>query len=65
MQVCPKCGSKRIFYVRIDSDWGYGIGTYEPINAKENYTEAEWKYDACDRPDIELFHCGDCKILWE
>ena len=61
---CPNCGSKKIFSLRIDSDWGYGIGNYEPVNEKENYTDAEWNYDACDRPDIDLFHCCNCNSLW-
>ena len=65
MQICPKCGSKRIFHLRIDSDWCSGMGTYEPINDKENYTETEWEYDAYERPDIDLFHCRNCQILWE
>lgn len=64
MQKCFNCGSKKVFRLRIDSDWGYGVGTYEPVNEKDNYTEDEWNYDACDRPDIELFHCLDCDVLW-
>ena len=63
--VCRNCGSKKIFLLRIDSDWGYGIGDYSPVNSKKDYTEEEWKFDACDRPDVELFHCLDCGLLWE
>ena len=63
--VCPNCGSKKVFHLRIDSDWGYGVGIYDPVNEKENYTEEEWKYDAYDRPDIDLFHCRSCCLLWE
>lgn len=63
--VCPNCGSKKVFHLRIDSDWGYGVGIYDPVNEKEDYTEEEWKYDACDRPDIDLFHCRSCRLLWE
>lgn len=64
MNVCPECGSKRVFYLRIDSDWCYGVGTYEPINDKEDYTDEEWNYDACNRPDIDLFHCRNCHHMW-
>lgn len=61
---CPNCGSTTIFRLRIDSDWGVGIGDYEPVNDRTEYTEKEWNMDACDRPDIELFHCRTCHNMW-
>ena len=65
MCVCPKCGSKKIFRFKLDSDWSYGLGMYEPVNERENYTDTEYRYDACDRPDIDLCHCRSCDALWE
>lgn len=61
---CPNCGSTTIFRLRIDSDWGVGIGDYEPVNDRTEYTEKEWNMDACDRPDIELLHCRTCHNMW-
>lgn len=63
--VCKNCGSKRVFALRIDSDWGYGIGDYYPVNEPENYDPKELKFDATDRPDIDLYHCRACGALWE
>lgn len=63
--VCKNCGSKRVFVLRIDSDWGYGIGDYYPINEKEHYDPKETELDATDRPDIDLYHCRACGALWE
>lgn len=65
MVQCPDCGSTKVFRLRIDSDWSYGAGDYEPVNERSEYTEEEWNMDACDRPDIELFHCRDCHRMWE
>ena len=65
MQKCPRCGGHKVFLIRIDSDWGYGIGDYTPVNDREFYTDEEWEMDACDRPDIEVFHCRECQHIWE
>lgn len=64
MRKCPKCGSTKVFLLRIDSDWGVGIGNYEPVNPKSEYTDKEWKMDAEDRPDIEVYHCRSCQHMW-
>ena len=63
--VCPNCNSRKIFNLRIDSDWFYGGGDYTPVNDKEDYTEEEWNFDASERPDIDLYHCRKCGLLWE
>jgi hypothetical protein len=71
---CPKCESHKIFRLRIDSDWAYGQGDYYPVNidiSKNDsnfngfYTEEELKYNAKNRPDIELYHCLNCNSLFE
>ena len=62
---CPHCGSTAVFRLRIDSDWGAGIGNYEPVNSKSEYTDEEWEMDADNRPDIEVYHCRRCKKIWE
>lgn len=64
MKKCPDCGGTKVFFLRIDSDWCYGLGEYYPVNNKEEYTEEEFEMDACSRPDIELFHCRSCHKLW-
>ena len=64
MIICPDCGSAKIFKLRIDSDCGAGIGDYEPVNPIIYYTQSEWLMDADDRPDIELFHCLECRNMW-
>ena len=65
MVTCPDCGSAKVFMFRLDSDWFYGGGDYWPVNDKSEYTDEEWNMDACDRPDIELYHCRKCRKLWE
>ena len=57
---CPYCGSKKIFKFRLDSDWATGSGDYGPVNEDQYYTKEELQYDSFDRPDIEIYHCGDC-----
>lgn len=61
---CPECGSKRICLFRLDSDWAYGCGDYHTVNDDKFYTEEELKFDGCDRPDIEVYHCLDCNKLY-
>ncbi len=63
--ICPKCESRKVFYLRIDSDWGYGAGDYSILNDEKYYTKEELNYDACDRPDISLFHCVECNHMWQ
>jgi hypothetical protein len=63
--LCVKCKSLRIFKIRIDSDWSAGAGDYNPVNGEDNYTAEELKYDAWDRPDIDMYHCLDCDHIWE
>ena len=62
--MCPICKSKRIFNLRIDNDWSYGTGIYYPANDEENYSDEELNYNATDRPDIDLYHCLNCDLLW-
>ena len=64
---CPRCNSKRIFELRIDSDWGSGIGNYYPANEDEDsvYTKKDLQLDSYDRPDIDLYHCLNCGHIWE
>ena len=64
MTVCPKCSSTTVFMLRIDSDWNTGLGDYSPVNERTEYTEEEWNMDACDRLDIELYHCRSCGHMW-
>lgn len=56
--VCNKCGSPRMLYVRLDSDWAYG-GTVSRINS-DSFYESNDPTDYEDRPDIELHHCLAC-----
>ena len=62
---CPKCKSKKIFHLRIDSDWGSGIGNYIPVNSKKEYSHNELELDSYDRPDISVYHCRRCDYLWD
>lgn len=62
---CPICGSKKVFKFRLDSDWGSGSGDYSTVNGNEHYTEEELEYDGFDRPDIVVYHCGDCDHLFD
>ena len=62
--ICPKCQSKRIFKYRLDSDWTMA-GDYYPMNSDEFYSKEELNYDSYDKPDIEIYHCLDCKHLFE
>ena len=62
---CPMCSSKKIFKFRLDSDWASGSGDYFAINKDDNYTKEELNYDSFDRPDIEVYHCGDCGKIFE
>lgn len=65
MTICPTCGSKKVFHFRLDSDWANGLGDYEPVNDRSEYTDAEWEMDATDRPDIDVFHCLQCDNIWD
>ena len=65
MTKCPQCGSAKIFLFRLDCDWAYGMGDYWPVNDYAEYTSEELNMDACDRPDIEIYHCRRCGHLWE
>lgn len=62
---CPYCNSARVFELRIDSDWGSGIGNYYPANDENNYTMDDLKLDSYDRPDIDIYHCLSCGHIWE
>lgn len=62
---CPYCGSKKIFKFRMDSDWASGAGDYNAINDSKYYTKEEFEYDSFDRPDVEIFHCGECNHFFE
>lgn len=69
---CPYCQSRKVFKLRIDSDWGMGTGEYYPVNTnRENedvegfYTDEEMNYDATDRPDIDVFHCLSCDKIFD
>ncbi len=65
MVICQKCGSSKVFRFRLDSDWAYGMGDYSPANERAHYTDKEWDMDACNRPDIDVFHCRQCDAIWE
>ncbi|MBC2386403.1 hypothetical protein [Listeria booriae] len=60
-----ECGSKRIFHLRIDTDWAFGTGEYYPENDDKYYSEEDLEKTADNRPDIYLYHCLDCDKLWE
>lgn len=60
-----ECGSVRIMRIRIDSDWAYGTGWYEAVNDPKYYTKLELNYDGCNRPDIDVYHCLECGIIFE
>lgn len=62
---CPYCGSHKIFQFRLDSDWATGCGDYNSVNDDKYYTEEELNYDSFDRPDIEVYQCGDCGHLFD
>ena len=62
---CPYCGSHKIFQFRLDSDWAYGSGDYNHVNDHKYYTEEELNYDSFDRPDIDVYHCGDCGHIFD
>lgn len=60
-----ECGNLRVMSLRIDSDWGTGVGNYSAINDEEHYTVEELDFDSYDKPDIDIFHCLDCNSLFE
>ena len=62
---CPYCKSTRIFNLRIDSDWGSGVGNYFPANDETEYTKKDLELDSYDRPDIDLYHCLNCYRFFE
>jgi hypothetical protein len=62
---CRDCESLRIMKFRLDSDWGYGAGSYFAYNKDKHYTQEELDYNGCNRPDIELYHCLDCDALFD
>lgn len=54
---CSKCGSKRLFHVRIDSDWGDG-GDFTRLNADKYYNEND--PENYEHIDIEFITCFEC-----
>lgn len=62
---CKSCESPRLMYLRIDSDWGYGVGDYGIVNDDKYYTKEERSFDSTDRPSIHLYHCLQCEHLNE
>jgi len=73
MIICPRCKSRKIFKLKIDNDWGSGVGDYSPQNVyglnkteiKKIYSKEELNYDSYDRPDIELYHCRECDKFFD
>ncbi len=65
MVICPKCGNLKVFRFRLDSDWAYGMGDYSPANDRAHYSDKERNMGACDRPDIDVFHCRQCGAIGE
>lgn len=57
---CPRCGSQKIFKFWLDSDLASVAGDYGSVNEETYYTKEEYHVDTFDRPDIEIFHCGEC-----
>lgn len=64
LTTCPKCHSSRIFLLRIDCDWGSGVGNYDPVNPESEYKPEDLELDSFDRPDVETYHCLDCGYMW-
>jgi hypothetical protein len=54
---CSKCGSKRLFNVRIDSDWGNG-GDFTRVNENEYYESSD--PESYDHIDISFTICLEC-----
>ena len=58
--VCPSCGSERIGYFRLDSDWGHG-GDWSSVNPAESYTKEDiHDFDGNERPDVSAYVCIVC-----
>lgn len=58
--LCPFCGSKEIFNVRHDSDWG-SLNSFLPSNSEEYYTSlAEWESLHELDYDIRTNYCYSC-----
>lgn len=55
---CVKCGSSRLIYIRLDSDWGYS-GDVSRVNEDKLYEKNDHE-NGDDRPDIEIYHCEEC-----
>lgn len=64
MYICPKCGSTRVFKLRIDSDWG-GSADYFQVNDDDAYESDDLVLDVTDRPDVEVYHCLKCQAMWD
>ena len=60
MNECPNCKSKRIGYLRIDSDWGSG-GDWSKVNEDCDYTQDDLdSFESNERPDVECYICIVC-----
>lgn len=65
MVICPKCGSKKVFNIRIYWGYDYAIGDYAPANDRSQYTDKEWNMCAISKPEIDVFRCIRCNTIWE
>lgn len=61
---CPYCGSKKIFKFRMDFDRTSGVD-YIAVNDRKYYTNEEFEYNSFDKPNVEIYHCGDCDHFFE
>ncbi len=58
---CPKCSSLRVAAFRLDADWAYGAGNWNPANDLSVYTEDDKRrFEDNDRLDVECFYCCEC-----
>jgi len=48
----------------MDFDRTSGVD-YIAVNDRKYYTNEEFEYDSFDKPNVEIYHCGDCDHFFE
>ena len=64
---CCKCHSKRIGFLRIDSDWASGAGSFTLANDDKSLYEKRDIEEVEDfiRPDVAVYYCFECLTMFE
>lgn len=67
MQTCPVCGSQRVAYFQLDTDWATDAGYWQAANEGGPYEVEDLRsFELGERTqDICAFVCCVCGTVWD